>query len=130
MAQGKDKTTQQVNANIPEAVVAAFEVARARRRLKKQDALAEAMLQWATQKLRVSINPEQALVVGQFDRRLLGLLTAYSIPERVLRIWPNSSSELVSSMRIASSLFITSTPIITRHPSMPRAVSGSTPRSN
>ncbi len=48
MALGKDKNAVPINANIPDAIAIEFEVAMARRRMKKQEALAEAMLQWAT----------------------------------------------------------------------------------
>lgn len=47
MALGKDKEARTINANIPDPVMTEFEVARARRKMNKQDALAEAMSHWA-----------------------------------------------------------------------------------
>ena len=56
MAQGKDKTAIPLNCNIPEAIMAAFETVRVRRRLKKQEAIAQAMLMWAMQKPEIPSN--------------------------------------------------------------------------
>lgn len=65
MAIGKDKSAIPITANIPEPVVVKFEVAMAQRRMKKQEALAEAMQQWAASETP-RISAKEIQTPGQF----------------------------------------------------------------